>query len=106
MRAQLSLLHQRIILTFRFWFRLPIDDIKDEQMRQQFALFAEVNDRQVDAVQDLTKLVHSLHKRVEFYEQHIPRMRDLRRQFELQRLGVSTGATERQDDLEHGILRQ
>ena len=68
LRARVSQLHQRMLLTLRWWFRLPIDDVR-EQHRQSL-------DQQVhDALQNMAAILNQVNARLHWYETRDPRLR-------------------------------
>lgn len=83
-RVRLSLLRQRIILTVRWWFRLPIDEIREQQLDTMLQSLRQESESLTEAV----RLMKSMNARLAYYEQHIPRMRELRRQYDLEGSGI------------------
>lgn len=103
-KARISLYRQRILLTLRYWFRLPIDEIKEQQIAIQFQHLEEVNQAQLKTMQSMAGLIGQLDAKLALYEKNIPRMRSLRQQYdrEQQRLRMST--PERSQALNDGVL--
>lgn len=87
-RARLSIIRQRIILKVRSWFHLIIDDIKDQQTQGQIDMLFSVVEQQAQAINQMINVMNGLTARLSLYEREIPRMRDLRRQFDLAQSGL------------------
>jgi hypothetical protein len=106
LRARVSLIRQRILLTLRYWFRLPIDDIKERQLALQFEHLEQVNQAQLKTMQSMAGLISQLDARLALYEKNIPRMRQLRQQYdrEQQKLRMAGSSPERAQALSDGIL--
>ena len=68
LKARRSLLWQRIVLTARYAFRLPIDDITDRNRTEM--------DRQVlDALRSHAKMLNNLNARLHWYETKAPALK-------------------------------
>lgn len=112
LRAQLSLLRQRIILTLRWLlrplYRLPIDDIKDQQIQNQIEFLNDLNKKALETITTMSRALSQVDARVRFYETHIPRMRELRRKFEQEQQKLrdmaNGDAKAEATRLEHGIV--
>lgn len=103
LRARLSQWRQRIILTLRWWFRLPIDDLKEYQTKAQFDAILNVVEQQAKAINQMINALNGLTARLLLYEREIPRIRDLRRQFDLEQAGIKARQTNGHAH-ENGIL--
>lgn len=102
-RTQLSFSRQRIILAFRFWFRLPIDDVREQQEKLQSDALLQVVQHQTEAINSMINVMNGLTARLSLYEREIPRMRDLRRAFDLEQAGIKAAHTNGNGN-GHGIL--
>lgn len=107
-RAQLSLLWQRSVLTVRWLFRIPIDDIRDQQLDAALKGLMQNNRNFFDGLDTLIAVSNQMQRRLLFYEANIPRMRDLKREFDRQEEALSKAVQspkrEAGADLENGIL--
>lgn len=102
LRARLSLLRQRAILTVRWWFRLPIDEIKERHTQAQIDALSGIIQQQVEAINTMVNVLNGLTARLALYEREIPRMRELRRGFDLEQAGIRAKKTN--GDAHNGIL--
>lgn len=84
LRARLNFWRQRIVLTVRWVFRLPVDDIRDRQL----ATMVQTLERESEALATACDLMKSIESRLRYYEEHIPRMRELKRSLELEEIGL------------------
>lgn len=108
LRARFSFLRQRIILTVRYWFRLPIDDVKEQMTQAQIAGLVELNTKHLETIRTLVSVSNSMQKRLQFYEANIPRMRALKREYdaEQERLAREANGGLDRADLSNGMLPQ
>jgi len=108
-RAQLSFIRQRIVFPIRMWFRLPSDEFREQQLEGRFDYLIELAKRQQEAIQTLTRISNQMQARLQWYETHIPRMRELKREFdrEQETLLSLTGqeSKEASERLRHGVLK-
>lgn len=103
-RARWSLFRQRVILTVRWWFRLDIDTIKEQQVRSELDNLRAVDDAQLQTMQTVAGLLQQFEARLSWYEQHIPRMRDLKRQYDREQLRLKMASPDKAQALQDGIL--
>jgi hypothetical protein len=87
-KAQLSLLHQRIVLTLRWAFRLPIDQLKEERIEARFDALLELANQQSQTISKLVETSNNMQRRLQHYEQNIPRMRELKQQLNKEDIGI------------------
>lgn len=59
-----------------------MDGIRERAIQDQFDSLTELNDKQLQTVQTLVRILSQFEARLSWYEKHIPRMRELKRQFE------------------------
>lgn len=108
LRAQLSLLRQRIILTLRYvlrpFYRLPIDDIREQNVQAQIDGLLELCQKNLETIQTLARVSNNTQLRLACYEQNIPRMRELKRELEVECAKQAMQANGNSDDLGNGIL--
>jgi response regulator RpfG family c-di-GMP phosphodiesterase len=90
---------QNLIARTRWYFRLPIDEIRDQQMDTLFTALQQES----DSLKEALDLMKKMSARLRYYEEHIPRMRELKRQFELEALGVKPSNGKLHEV--HGIIR-
>ena len=98
LKVWLSLLRQRAILLLRYLFRLPIDRIREEQSERNTATLFENQKYLLQVLTTQQKVIGQMNLRLQHYEQHIPRMRDLRREFDREQQKPTD------PDLANGIL--
>lgn len=67
-KAQVSLFRQRALLTLRYCFRLPIDDVTDAQR-------AEIDRKVSDVLAAQARMIKRLEARLRFYEKNVPSIR-------------------------------
>lgn len=103
-RTRLKLFRQRIILTIRWWFRLEIDDIREQQVQTQIDGLVELNQQANEALASFLNITRNLQARLQLYEKEIPRMRDLKRQYDLEQAGLAKPHIEAAEARESGIL--
>jgi hypothetical protein len=103
-RAKLSLLRQRIILTIRWWFRLPIDDIKEQHTQAQIDGLVALAQQQNDTIKTLVRISNQMQARLIWYERHVPRMRDLKREFDREQARLAVETNGESIDASNGIL--
>lgn len=101
-RARLIYLRQRIIIQIRWWFRLPIDELRDADLRESLRIQRELSDMMGKTV----ALLNHANKRLKLYEDKIPRMRDLRRQFDKDEKEKQKNGKAQKERLEHGVMVQ
>lgn len=114
LRARLSLLRQRIILTARWFLRpfyhLPIDDLKPQAVQNELAYLNDLNKKALETITTLSKALSQVDARLKLYEKNIPRMRDLRKQWEREqqkfRDSAGSESKEAHERHEHGILAE
>lgn len=81
-RARILLFKQRLIVTLRFWFRLPTDDMRDTALQHDLHGLLE-NQKVLEKMVDTQKqMLLELGSRLQYYEEKVPRLRDLKRQRE------------------------
>jgi hypothetical protein len=101
LRARISIWRQRIIIFLRFLlrpiYRLPIDDLK-EQNQDAF------NQQALDTIRTLARVSNQMQARLQWYETHIPRMRELKREFDQEQARLKTETNGDPADLANGIL--
>lgn len=88
----------RLILTIRYWFHLPQDDLKDQRLREEIEGLVKLNAESVKAVRSLTMIAQQLQLRLAFYETHMPRLRELRRRYEAQSASARRAAKQSMDN--------
>lgn len=88
----------RLILTLRYWFHLPQDDIKEKHLRDEIEGLVKLNEGSVKTVASLTRVVQQLQLRLAFYETHISRMGTLRAQFEREQKAGRESAVQSMND--------
>lgn len=107
-RAKLSQLRQRTILTLRYFlrpfYRLPIDDYREQRIRRELDGLAVLGEKQLETIQTMTRIVKQLQTRLQWYETHIPRMRELKREYDVAQSVAARKANAGAEDLENGIL--
>jgi hypothetical protein len=97
----MSLYWQRAILTVRWWFRLPIDDIKEQHTQAQIDGLVALHQKQMETIQTLARVSNNQQRRLQFYERNIPKMRELKAQFDREETALDRETRERH---EHGLL--
>lgn len=103
-RARFVQFRQRLILRVRFWFRLPIDDVKEYLDAQEKQATLANQQRVAEVLDAQTQAIAYLSERLKFYEKHIPRMRELKRTFEVEYAAKKNRPKEEQQMLDHGVL--
>lgn len=103
-RRSLDALRTRIILTIRWCFRVEIDEIKERIVQDQIDGLVQLNQKGNEAMQTILRLTKNLEARLQLYENEIPRMRELKRQYDLEQQGLADGFKEIQRRRESGIL--
>lgn len=99
-RARLRFFRQRLILTVRWWFRLPIDDLRDRRSESLVLISQQI----MALTTQLISVSNNMQQRLQYYEQNIPRMRELKVKFDLGARPERHMTTERPIEAEHGIL--
>jgi hypothetical protein len=101
-RLRARRLRRKILVNLRRPFRIDEDDIRDH------VLDSLLRDNQdlAKALNDAVSGLNHVHGRLKYYEKHIPRMRDLRSQYDDEQRAKHNGLTESQKaDLGNGILQ-
>lgn len=106
LKARLSMIRQYLVLRVRFWFRLPVDDVRDAQIEQQINGFNQFMDKAQAAIKTLVTINTNLNERLSLYEREIPRMRTLKQHWDLEQAGLQKAAAKPNGALENGILRE
>lgn len=89
----LTRLRTRIVLLVRWWFRLEIDDLKERQAQGQIDALFQINKQMAEAVETVVRISNQMQARLQLYEREIPRMRELKRHFDLEQAGLRAAKT-------------
>lgn len=92
-RTRATALRHRLILTIRWWFRLPIDDLKEQRAKLEQDALQAIVQQQAEAINGMIRILNDLHQRLSTYEAEIPRMRELKRGLELEKVGIRAKKT-------------
>lgn len=105
LKARLSLYRQRTILFFRYilrpFYRLPIDDIKEQQIESRFRQLLQNQETLLGNLNKLIEVSNQMQSRLAYYEKRDPGLSDLRKRWEREQERLH-GAVK--DARESGIL--
>lgn len=104
LKARWSLFRQRLILRMRYALRIEIDDINEHARATELRQLHEVDTAQLKTMQNIAGLLQQFEARLSWYEQNIPHMRQLRRQWDQEQSRLRRVDPERAQALQNGVL--